>query len=85
MGWQTSHKLAYGDSITNQIVQEYQFDDMNKMTHFISESMKVFESQNHHPHYFHWNGNNLFISLKTHSSNSVTQKDWDVASALDKI
>lgn len=47
--------------------------------------MKVFESHNHHPHYFHWSGSKLFISLKTHSSNSVTQKDWDVASQLDKI
>lgn len=85
MGWQTSHKLAYGDPITNQIVQEYEFKDMNQMTNFISESMKVFESQDHHPHYFHWVGSKLLISLKTHSSNSVTQKDWDVASKLDYL
>jgi len=85
MGWQTSHKLAYGDPITNQIVQEYSFYNTNEMTHFISQSMKIFESLNHHPNYFHWSGSKLFISLKTQSSNSVTQKDWDVASALDKI
>lgn len=85
LGWQTSHKLAYGDPITNQIVQEYELKDMNQMTDFISESMKIFESQNHHPHYFHWSGSKLFISLKTHSSNSVTQKDWDLASKLDLI
>lgn len=70
---------------SDQLIREYTFDDMNQMTHFISESMKVFESQNHHPHYFHWNGNKLLISLKTHSSNSVTQKDWDVASQLDNL
>lgn len=85
LGWQTSHKLAYGDPIRNQIVQEYEFKDMNQMTNFISESMKIFESQNHHPHYFHWGGSKLFISLKTHSSDSVTQKDWDVASQLDNL
>ena len=85
MGWQTSHKLAYGDPITNQIVQEYTFYNVNEMTNFISESMKVFENLNHQPNYFHWSGSKLFISLKTQSSNSVTQKDWDVASALDKI
>jgi pterin-4a-carbinolamine dehydratase len=85
MGWQTSHKLAYGDPITNQIVQEYAFYNINEMTNFISQSMKIFESLNHHPHYFHWSGSKIFISLKKQSSNSVTQKDWDVASALDKI
>ena len=84
-GWQTSHRLNYGGDITNQIIQEYTFEDMNQMTNFISSSMKVFESNDHHPHYFHWNGNKLIIALKTHSSNSVTEKDWSVASQLDNI
>jgi pterin-4a-carbinolamine dehydratase len=70
---------------SDQLIREYTFDDMNQMTDFISKSMKVFESQNHHPHYFHWKGSKLLISLKTHSSNSVTQKDWDVASQLDNL
>jgi pterin-4a-carbinolamine dehydratase len=84
-GWQTSHSLNYGGDITNQIIQEYTFTDMNQMTNFISSSMKVFESNNHHPHYFHWNGNKLIIALKTHSDNSVTEKDWSVAAQLDNI
>jgi pterin-4a-carbinolamine dehydratase len=84
-GWQTSHRLTFSDDITNQIIQEYTFTDMNQMTNFISESMRVFESQNHHPHCFNWNGDKLFISLMTHSSNSVTEKDWDVASQLDNL
>jgi 4a-hydroxytetrahydrobiopterin dehydratase len=84
-GWQTSHSLNYGGSISTQILQEYYFEDMNKMTHFISGAMGVFESQDHHPHYFNWSGNKLLISLKTHSSGGVTQKDWDVASQLDNL
>jgi pterin-4a-carbinolamine dehydratase len=85
LGWQTSHKLSYGDPLTNQIVQEYAFYNTNELTNFITESVKVFESQNHQPNYFHWSGSKIFISLKTQSTNSVTQKDWDVANALDKI
>jgi 4a-hydroxytetrahydrobiopterin dehydratase len=84
-GWQTSHSLNYGGVISTQILQEYTFEDMNKMTHFISGAMGVFESQDHHPHYFNWSGNKLLISLKTHSSGGVTQKDWDVASQLDNF
>ena len=40
-GWQTSHRLNYGGHITNQIIQEYTFTDMNQMTNFISESMRA--------------------------------------------
>jgi 4a-hydroxytetrahydrobiopterin dehydratase len=84
-GWQTSHSLNYGGSISKEILQEYYFEDMNKMTQFISGAMGVFESQNHHPHYFNWSGKKLLISLTTHSSGGVTQKDWDVASQLDNL
>ena len=84
-GWQTSHSLNYGGVISTQILQEYTFEDMNKMTGFISGAMKVFEGQNHHPHYFNWNGSKLLISMKTHSSGGVTQKDWDVAVELDNL
>jgi pterin-4a-carbinolamine dehydratase len=84
-GWQTSHSLNYGGSISKEILQEYTFEDMNKMTQFISGAMVVFEGQNHHPHYFNWSGSKLLISLKTHSSDGVTQKDWDVAVELDNL
>jgi len=84
-GWQTSHSLNYGGVISTQILQEYTFEDMNKMTQFISGAMGVFEGQNHHPHYFNWSGSKLLISLKTHSSGGVTQKDWDVAVELDNL
>ena len=84
-GWQTSHSLNYGGVISTQILQEYTFEDMNKMTQFISGAMKVFESQDHHPHYFNWSGSKLLISMKTHSSGGVTQKDWDVAVELDNL
>ena len=84
-GWQTSHSLNYGGVISTQILQEYTFEDMNKMTNFISGAMKVFEGQDHHPHYFNWSGSKLLISLKTHSSGGVTQKDWDVAAELDNL
>lgn len=84
-GWQTSHSLNYGGSISTEILQEYTFEDMNKMTQFISGAMGVFEAKDHHPHYFNWSGSKLLISLKTHSSGGVTQKDWDVAVELDNL
>jgi pterin-4a-carbinolamine dehydratase len=84
-GWQTSHSLNYGGSISKEILQEYYFEDMNKMTHFISGAMGVFESQDHHPHYFNWSGKKLLISLTTHSSGGVTQKDWDVVTQLNTL
>jgi 4a-hydroxytetrahydrobiopterin dehydratase len=69
----------------NEIIQEYTFKDMNHITNFISECMKIFEKNNHHPNYLHWNENKVIISLRTHSSNSVTEKDWTVANQIDLI
>lgn len=77
-GWQT---LPF----SNELIQEYKFEDMNKMTNFISQCMKIFENENHHPHYFYWKNDRLIISLKTHSTDSVTEKDWIVANKLDNL
>ena len=83
--WQTSHRLNYGTDIENQLIQEYQFQNMPQLTQFISKSMEVFESQNHHPNYFKWKDNKILISLKTHSSDNITSKDWQIASQLDTL
>jgi pterin-4a-carbinolamine dehydratase len=85
LGWQTVHKWTYGNEIKNQIIQQYDFPNMDSVTKFISKSMQIFEKYDHHPHFFKWDGTRVLISLKTHSSNDVTQVDWDVAGELDKI
>jgi pterin-4a-carbinolamine dehydratase len=85
LGWQTVHKWTYGNEIKNQIIQQYDFPNMDSVTKFISKSMQIFEKYDHHPHFFKWDGTRVLISLKTHSSNGVTQIDWDVAGELDKI
>lgn len=85
LGWQTSHEWTYGNKIENQILQQYDFPNIDSVTKFISKSMKIFEKYNHHPTFFKWDGNKILICLNTHSSNSVTQVDWDVSDELDKI
>jgi pterin-4a-carbinolamine dehydratase len=85
LGWQTIYKLSYGGEIKNQILQQYDFPNMGSVAKFISKSMQIFEKYDHHPHFFKWDGTRVLISLKTHSSNGVTQVDWDVAGELDEI
>jgi pterin-4a-carbinolamine dehydratase len=85
LGWQTQHKFRYGTEIKNQIIQQYEFNDITISTKFIYESTKTFEKFNHHPHYLNWNNTNVLISLKTHSTNDVTKLDWEMADELDKI
>jgi pterin-4a-carbinolamine dehydratase len=85
LGWQTQHKFRYGSEIKNQIIQQYEFNDITISTKFIYESTKAFEKFNHHPHYLNWNNTNVLISLKTHSTNGVTKLDWEMAGELDKI
>lgn len=85
LGWQTQHKFRYGSEIKNQIIQQYEFNDITISTKFIHESTKAFEKFNHHPHYLNWINTNVLISLKTHSTNGVTKLDWEMAGELDKI
>jgi 4a-hydroxytetrahydrobiopterin dehydratase len=75
-GWQTNN---------NEILQEYKFKDMNQVTKFIFKCVKIFDDMNHHPNYLNWVGNKLTISLQTHSTNSVTEKDWELANKLDTL
>ncbi len=85
LGWQTQHGFNYRKEIKNQIIQQYEFNDITISSKFIYESTKAFEKSNHHPHYLNWSNKNVLISLKTHSTNGVTKLDWEMAGELDKI
>jgi pterin-4a-carbinolamine dehydratase len=85
LSWQKKHKYNYGGIIENQLLQQYEFSDINKAGIFVSKSIKIFEDNNHHPNYLRWNGDKVLISLKTNSSDSVTHIDFKVSQELDNL
>ena len=68
----------------NAITAEFEFDDFKQT--FGNMTLIAFEAENlgHHPE---WKNvyNQLNISLSTHDARGITQKDFDMAKAIDKI
>jgi 4a-hydroxytetrahydrobiopterin dehydratase len=69
----------------NQLYQKFIFSDFNEAFGFMSRVALVAEKMNHHPTWTNvWN--TVEIWLSTHDAgNIVTQKDKQLAQAIDRI
>jgi 4a-hydroxytetrahydrobiopterin dehydratase len=69
----------------NQLVRTFAFKDFSEAFAFMTRVAMLAEKQNHHPE---WNNvyNKLEIKLSTHDAgNIVTNKDRELAKAIDKL
>jgi 4a-hydroxytetrahydrobiopterin dehydratase len=70
--------------VENALEKKLQFNDFKQALGFIVQVGLLAEKQNHHPEL--WNVyNKVSLRLSTHDANGVTQKDIDLANAIDKI
>lgn len=69
----------------NKLVKEYEFNDFKEAFAFMTRVAEVAETMNHHPWWSNvWN--KVRIELTTHDAgNIVTEKDEQLAEAIDKI
>jgi 4a-hydroxytetrahydrobiopterin dehydratase len=68
----------------NSIQTKFEFEDFKETFSIMTRIAFEAEAQQHHPE---WTNvyNNLSISLSTHDAGGVTQKDFDLALAIEKI
>ncbi|MCF8237716.1 MAG: 4a-hydroxytetrahydrobiopterin dehydratase [Saprospiraceae bacterium] len=69
----------------NCLTRTFQFPDFNAAFGFMTRVALVAEKMDHHPE---WTNvyNRVEVRLRTHSAgNTVTQKDRDLAVAMDRI
>ncbi len=69
----------------NSLQRVFKFKDFVNAFAFMTKVAILSEKQNHHPN---WSNvyNTVEITLSTHDAgNIVTQKDWDLAKAIDKL
>lgn len=69
----------------NELVRKFEFKDFSEAFAFMTRVAILAEKHNHHPW---WSNvyNQVEIRLTTHDAgNTVTQKDKDLAKAIDKI
>lgn len=68
----------------NTLQREFSFVDFKSALAFVNKVAELAEEQNHHPDIeFGWG--RVRIILTTHSANSVTDKDRQLAAAIDTL
>ena len=69
---------------TNGIEKKFVFSDFTQALGFIVQIGVMAEKRNHHPELFNVY-NKVTIRLTTHDANGVTDKDLDLAKAIEGI
>lgn len=72
------------DNIQGSITRSFTFKDFVSAFGFMSQAALIAEKMNHHPD---WSNvyNRVDVNLTTHDAGGVTQKDVELAHALDTI
>lgn len=74
-----------GWSLSGDVIQrKYSFKAFLQAIEFVNAIAKAAEQANHHPD-ITINYNQVTISLSTHSESGITDKDFQLAAAIDKI
>ena len=68
----------------NEIEKKFKFLDFSQALGFIVQLGMLAEKKNHHPELFNVY-NKVSIRLTTHDANGVTDKDIDLAKAIEQI
>ena len=68
----------------NAIEKKWFFKDFNQALGFIVQVGLLAEKKNHHPELFNVY-NKITIRLNTHDAKGVTEKDFDLAKAINEL
>lgn len=77
-------KLSNWSLQNNAIEKKYTFKDFKQAMAFINKAANFAETMNHHPE---WTNvyNKLTIRLSTHDVSGISNKDFQLAAAIDTI
>ena len=77
-------KVSNWNLVEISIQKKFQFKDFSEALSFIVKVGLLAEKQGHHPEI--WNVyNKVTLSLNTHDANGITDKDFLLASSIDKL
>lgn len=69
---------------TDRISKVFAFKDFREAVNFLTEITPIADEQNHHPDVaIHWN--ELTLTLWTHASGGLTERDFRLAKTLDEM
>ena len=64
--------------------KQWQFDSFKTAMEFIAKVAEIAEHQNHHPEFLSVY-RKMRVRLSTHDASGLTQKDFDLAAAIDGL
>lgn len=71
--------------VNNHLVKEFIFSDFTSAIEFTNKIVPLAEKINHHPDLLIHSYKKVKVSLTTHSEAKITDKDYLLASEIDKI
>lgn len=70
---------------SNSIVKEFEFKDFTRSIGFVTQVGIEAEKADHHPDILIHSWNKVKVTLSTHSTGGVTQKDISLAETIDSF
>ncbi len=65
--------------------KEFQFQDFSEAVQFVNQVKDLANAANHHPDILIHSYNQVKIMLMTHDQNAITDKDHNLAKAIDNL
>lgn len=70
--------------VEGKLHREYRFRDFVQAIGFMAQAALVAERSGHHPEWFNVY-NRVIVDLTTHDAQGITQKDFDLARAMERL
>ncbi len=78
-----AHPVGWTE-LEGRLMREFSFDDFLQAKAFIDDVSQICESQQHHAE-FHFGWGYAVVETFSHDTNSITQRDIDLANAINAL
>ena len=76
--------VPYWDLKNEKLVKTFLFSDFKEAMNFVNKIALLAEQEEHHPDIFiHWN--EVTLTLFTHDSNRISEKDYALATKINLL
>lgn len=72
------------EEVNGKLTKKFSFKDFIQALAFVNAAGAIAEKMQHHPDIFMHDYKNVTISTRTHDENAITQKDYDLATSIDR-
>jgi 4a-hydroxytetrahydrobiopterin dehydratase len=71
--------------VDNKLTKKFETKDFSELTAKLNVIAVIADEMDHHPDFKVWGYNKIEFSLSTHTSNSVTEMDYQLAEHINEV